>query len=78
MNSSMLNYTLHIDFSKTSLQGCIFKGLRQDGGLQCDKDQLPEKEALIYNEQTGLEFSWVEVGGFQTHTLYAEVFLLAF
>ena len=74
----MVNYTLHIDFSQT-FKDAFLKDSKQDGGLQCHKDQLSEKEAFIYDEQTALEFSWV--GGRRlsdSRPLGTEVFLLAF
>lgn len=49
------------------------KGLkRKDDGLECHKDQAPQKELLIYNEQMGIESSkscliWVGVRRLQTH-----------
>lgn len=60
------------------------KGLkRKDDGLECHKDQAPQKELLIYNERMGIESSkscliWVGVRRLSdSHPLSTEGFLLA-
>lgn len=57
------------------------KGIKEDHGLEDHKDQMPQKELFIYNEQKGIEFSkscpiWVGVRRFSnSHPLSTEVFL---